>query len=113
MSVHSLVLTANFQSYWVILILTWHYFKELKFITHGHCCTMHWNYLNQNQHTHSLQHFRTTAVAAIKMFFFLTQLGTTVTLKTKAMGCATRSENQKENKERYKLQPLHKVFIFL
>jgi hypothetical protein len=29
------------------------------------------------------------------------------------MGCATRSENQKEHKEKYNLQPLHKVFIFL
>jgi len=47
------------------------------------------------------------------MFFFITQLRTTVTLKPKVMRCATRSENQKEHKEKYKLQPLHKVFIFL
>jgi len=47
------------------------------------------------------------------MFFFITQLGTTVTLNTNEMWCATRSENQKEHKERYKSQPLHKVSIFL
>jgi hypothetical protein len=34
------------------------------------------------------------------MFFFITQLGTTVTLMTKEMGCATRSENQKEHNEK-------------
>lgn len=30
------------------------------------------------------------------MFFFITQSGTTATLKTKEMGCAARSANQKE-----------------